>query len=471
MWSSKEAMAIAIAGLLAVSSANAEEAFRLPPPVRQTAYEYDSYYRQESASPSDAPADAAGSNSCGEKNGCGEKEEKNGCGKEEEENGCGEENGCDGDDAAAADAPWSMMELFPKDGWFKKKRIVIGGWTEVGYQNKPDGAFTGNGPFLTEPNGTPANGEWLRPNLNQQYLYVERVADGTTGTDWGFRADIMYGVDGNEGQSFGNTPGRWDFLNGWDHGVYNWAMPQLYGQVALGEKLSIKVGHFYTPTGYEVVPPQGNFFFSRQIMWYNAEPFTHTGALANYKVNDKLTLVGGWVLGWDTGFDRLRGGSMALAGFAYNFSEKAVLTYFGAYGNFGWRGDGQLTGFIFSNKWTDKWTTVHQFDVLSTNNPTTFRTDGIANNSVGMENYVFYEITKKLFAGVRVEWWKADGTSYNTLTYGVNIKPSKNVLIRPEIRHLWAPGAPAGAPDTITRNISNVYGNSTVVGIDTVILY
>jgi hypothetical protein len=69
---------------------------------------------------------------------------------------------------------------------------------------------------------------------------------GKDGLGWGARFDAFYGVDGNEGQSFGNiNPGHWDFQNGFDHGAYEWALPQLYGELAY-QDLSVKVGHFYT---------------------------------------------------------------------------------------------------------------------------------------------------------------------------------------------------------------------------------
>ncbi len=82
-------------------------------------------------------------------------------------------------------------------------------------------------------------------------------------------------------------------------------MPQAYGTVAY-DKLSVKVGHFYTPAGYEVVPATGNFFYSHAFTWNFTEPFTHTGALASYAASDELTLMGGWVAGWDSGFRPLQ---------------------------------------------------------------------------------------------------------------------------------------------------------------------
>ncbi len=167
--------------------------------------------------------------------------------------------------------PWKLKDLCGFD---------YGGWVQVGGQDLNDGAFTGNG-FLQNQNE--ANGV----RLNQLYSYVAKVADGSQGFDWGFRFDAMYGVDGNEGQAFGNiNAGHWDFLNGFarlgdpvDHGPYEIALPQAYLEFAMGD-LSTKVGHFYTPIGYEVVTSPNNFFLSRQLTFYNSEPFTHTGVLS-----------------------------------------------------------------------------------------------------------------------------------------------------------------------------------------------
>src|SRR5690606_21833194 len=121
-------------------------------------------------------------------------------------------------------------------------------------------------------------------------------------------------------------PGHWDYLNGWDHGYYGWAMPQLYAEVAYGD-LSVIAGHFYTLLGYEVVPATGNFFYSHAFTMYNSEAFTHTGVLATYSASDNLTLYGGWTLGWDTGFNQFGGGSSFLGGASVGITDDATITY------------------------------------------------------------------------------------------------------------------------------------------------
>jgi hypothetical protein len=369
--------------------------------------------------------------------------------------------------------PWALTNLFDDaegKNTLKDWGVHINGHSQWGYSSAPDGAFTGNGPLINQQ-------EWGQFNLNQQYLFVEKIADGKKGFGWGFRGDVMYGVDGNEGQSFGNVdPSHWDYLNGYDHGSYEWAFPQLYGEVAYGN-LSIKGGHFYTIVGYEVVPSTGQFFFSRQLTFWNSEPFTHTGALATYKVNDKLTVSGGWVFGMDTGFYQYQAGNAFLGGLSYQIDEKTTFVYSVVAGNLGWRGDGAINSWILSRQWTKKFTTVHQFDVLATNletgagrpvsfaNPDSFT----PRNSTGFINYAFYSIFDWLKAGLRAEWFKADGTSYYTMTGGFNIKPKDWLLIRPEVRGMWSPGNQMDY--TGVHNYNAELFNQVVFGIDAIVIF
>ncbi|MFN0053513.1 MAG: outer membrane beta-barrel protein [Planctomycetales bacterium] len=369
---------------------------------------------------------------------------------------------------------WTLTNLFDDDAGnnvLKDNGWKLSGHSAWGYQNAPDGSFDGHGPFLSQQG-------WGQFNLNQQYLYIEKIANGKDGLDWGVRFDVMYGTQGFEGQSFGNIDaGHWDYLNGFDHGAYNWALPQLYGEVAYGD-LSVKLGHFYTIVGYEVVPSTGNFFMSRQLTFFNSEPFNHTGALATYKANDKLTLLGGWVLGWDTGFYQYNQGNSFLGGATYAVDEKTTFVYSMAAGNFGWRGQGAINSMILSRQWTEKFATVAQFDVFNSNlvladgTPADFNTSAggfTPRDSVSFITYAFYDLNSKVKGGVRYEWYKPDGTSYNTFTFGLNYKPYSNVIIRPEARIMWAPGNQniyTGA-----HGYSGQLFNQTVFGIDAIVTF
>jgi hypothetical protein len=332
-------------------------------------------------------------------------------------------------------APWT---LFPEEC-----ETRIGGWEQIGYHDGSTGLF----------NDRPG-----KLNLHQSWLWIENEADGEKGFDLGFRADIVYGIDGQDTQAFGNPPGTWDFENGFDHGPYAWAIPQAYGSVAMGD-LGVKIGHFYTPMGYEVVPAPGNFFYSHALTMYNSEPFTHTGFLATYPVCEHLEVYAGWTLGWDTGYEQFAGGSNWLGGFALSLTEKLRMTYISTAGDFGWRGEGYSHSLVFDWTISDKWHYVLQSDLVASNGVVvpedgvgTLFLPGELDDNVGINQYLFYTISPKLAAGVRAEWWKSDGASFYEVTYGLNIRPHPNFVLRPEVRHQWSP------TDALDFEDNNIFG-------------
>lgn len=74
---------------------------------------------------------------------------------------------------------------------------------------------------------------------------------------------------------------------------------QAYVQYATGP-LTVIAGKFLTLAGAEVIAPTGNANFSRSLLFFYAEPLTHTGARAAYAVSDSLTVIGGLNDGWNT---------------------------------------------------------------------------------------------------------------------------------------------------------------------------
>jgi hypothetical protein len=314
----------------------------------------------------------------------------------------------------------------------------IGGWTQMGYHDNNQPLSQAYNDLLSF-NDVPDH-----LHLQQQWFYLGRKVDGSCGFDLGGRIDVVYGTDAQKTQAFGNpgagVRGFGTFDASLDHGEYGFAIPQLYGEVAYGD-WSVKVGHFFTPLGYEVIPATGNFFYSHSYTMYNSEPFTHTGVLATYSGYENLTLVGGWTLGWDTGFDQLNSGNLLLTGFTAKLADDISLAYYSTYGNFGWR-DGGNAGdpsyshsIVLSIQMTCNLLYVLQSDMIDTDNP------GISQfDTVGANNYLIYKYSDTLGFGSRFEWWKADGVSFYEATGGVNINLLDNLVMRPEFRHDWAPG-------------------------------
>ena len=329
---------------------------------------------------------------------------------------------------AEAPGPWKL---------FNFDNVDLGGWFQGGYTDESNDLFN------SRPDSF---------NLHQAYFFAEKVAEAKDGRlGYGFRFDGLYGIDGPDTQSFGNEFGNFDFSDdftrGGDGGGFGWAIPQLYGEVA-GEDWSVKLGHFYTLVGYEVVTAPDNFFFSHAITQYNSEPFTHTGAIGTFNVSDKTTVYGGWTAGWDTGFDQFEDGSNFLGGFSTQLTDKTALTYITTIGDFGARGeDAYGHSIVFDTAVTDKFNYVLQSDLL--------RVDSTGEDNLGINQYFLYTINDQWGAGVRAEWWKGDSLtgyaphngnlpatgshSYYDVTLGLNYKPTQNLIIRPEYRYDWSP--------------------------------
>ncbi|HEX7234939.1 MAG TPA: outer membrane beta-barrel protein, partial [Nitrosospira sp.] len=173
--------------------------------------------------------------------------------------------------------------------WFKDNGIRLGGWINGGATFNPSQLTGFNGPVTFADRSN-------RFQLNQFNIYVQRpvVAEGST-WDFGGRIDFMFGTDAIFTQAYGvpafdvNTGQPLNRSN-WDLDVccastryYGIAFPQAFAEayVPVGNGLNVKVGHFYTPIGYESVPAPDNFFYTHAYTMQYGEPFTHTGVLGN----------------------------------------------------------------------------------------------------------------------------------------------------------------------------------------------
>lgn len=309
--------------------------------------------------------------------------------------------------------------------------MKLTGWMSAGYHSQSNQLFNHRPHELA---------------LHQGWISLEREA--RSHLDLGFRVDAMYGIDANETQAFGNPSGTWDFENGFDHGAYGWAIPQAYLETVVHD-WKLKIGHFYTLIGYEVVTAPDNFFYSHAITMFNTEPFTHTGLLASRQFGS-LEVFAGWTAGWDTGFERFADGSSWLGGARYSLNEDATLAWITTAGNFGRRGDdGYGQSLVLETNLTDRLQWILQSDLL--------RVDSTGEDNVGVNQYLLYGLCDWLGIGARLEWWKGDvltgyaphgavlpsdgSLSYYAATLGLNLTPRSDVVVRPEIRHDWSPAA------------------------------
>jgi hypothetical protein len=351
---------------------------------------------------------------------------------------------CEGD-------PWTAWEYFAPCA-AANSNVALGGWTQIGYHTEGTNG-DGTGLFNNYPNVI---------QLHQAWAWLEKSidADRCDPWDWGFRMDFVYGTDGQDTQAFGGRPADWD--NDWDNGnFYGSAIPQLYFQVAYND-LTVTMGHFYTICGYEVVPAPQNFFYSRAFTLVLAEPFTHTGVLAEYAWSDNVTLWGGWTAGWDTGYTRNYGDSF-LGGFSLQLTENINAIYTATGGNFGFGVNGSddaaySHSVVVDVTLTERLNYVFQTDYLD--NSLLLGGPADQDKAWGVNNYLLYTINDCVAAGTRLEHFDDDrfNGTVTALTVGMNIKPHANVTLRPEVRwEDWGTNA--------TRD------DSTLFGMDAILTY
>nr|WP_242631999.1 porin [Rubripirellula amarantea] len=345
-----------------------------------------------------------------------------------------------------------------------------GGWVQMGYHNKNTILF---------------NSRKHEYNLHQAWIYAEKAIDTSDGFDLGGRIDYVYGIDAQDTQAFGIANGHWD--NQWDHGAYGHALPQLYGEAGYGD-FSIKFGHFYTLIGYEVVTAPDNFFYSHAYTMYNSEPFTHSGAIATYAMTDDISLFGGYVLGWDSGFEDngdafLGGGSVQLTD-DINVTSTVVGGRFAD--NFGGDERGIMSSTVANIQLTEDLSYIFQADILDSedHNGATVR------ETYGINQYLIKQVSDCLGFGARFEWWNVNADSVGlygdnataganlpgdfdiyALTLGMNVKPHANLMFRPEIRWDWAQGSEANYAAADFQVLEDGAERQTTFGIDTIILF
>jgi hypothetical protein len=396
---------------------------------------------------------------------------------------------CDACDACAEEEeeeclPWRLFNQDTCSGW-KAYGFVNAGW----FLNSHGTASRYNGPvtFADRSDG----------QVNQLYGILEKTIDTSENCwDFGGRLDVLYGTDWIYNTEVGwETDQTGALLSGWNSNpYYGLVTTQLYGEIGYNN-LSVKLGRFYTPIGYEVVPANMNFFPTHAYTMQYGEPFSHSGALATWKPggSENWTLIGGLVNGWDR-FDGLSDRIGGIGGVIYTPDHgEYTITLTGISGSDPTFADPtlfttrSLYSLVFNWNVTDNLNYVFQHD------------NGWQDNSLGggqdaewygINQYLFYTINECWKTGLRAEWFRDDdgvrvagirptdgadlGNDVATgggfaghffeVAAGLNWTPHANLIVRPEIRYDWYDG------------VGNPFGDQTsqsqwVGGLDAVLLW
>jgi hypothetical protein len=351
--------------------------------------------------------------------------------------------------------------------------ITIGGWIDGGYTISANGdnrhALLAGRVFDTKNNSFV---------LDQADIYIDRPVDyGKAATnhtiDIGGHIELDYGWDTglvhssgvfDNPATLGVTRGQYRSRTSPENQV---DILQAYVDIALpiGTGLRIRAGKFVTLLGYEVINPTANPFYSHSYLFGFAIPFTQTGVMGEYKVNDDLVVDGGITRGWNQSSKDNNGGPDFLGGLTYAPQGSDELKKWKLIANLSEGPQGTHDN-------GDWWTVVDLQAVYTASAAWTFAVNadygdaphvpGIlgAAQWYGVAGYADWTLNKYLTPNLRLEYYgdstgftlgvpAAAGTSAPNLgrqslyeaTLNVAIKPlpddniGSNLVIRPEVRY------------------------------------
>jgi hypothetical protein len=177
-------------------------------------------------------------------------------------------------------------------------------------------SFNFNQPGLLSSPNTPngVNGNTLQFfdestnqfSLNAAELVVDKAADATpNGTGRaGYHIGMIYGqaaetINGTPPGSFNGTNATGISHTDFNNVALKEAYVDYIAPIGNATGLTLTLGKFVTPAGAEVIETNGNWNYSRSILFYYAIPFFHFGASAKYTFNPKWSVTGYLVNGWN----------------------------------------------------------------------------------------------------------------------------------------------------------------------------
>jgi len=373
-----------------------------------------------------------------------------------------------------------------------KRSFTIGGWIEQGITANaaltPDGF---NGPVTFNDR----DAEWQG---NQAWVFAEKAVDNNgCGWDVGGRVDFFYGTDARFTQARGLETRR-DGSDRWNsERFYGMSLPQVYMDVAYND-WTVRMGRFFTIIGYETIPAPENFFYSHAYVMQYGEPFTHTGLLATYRLNNHAYISGGFDRGWDNWEDNNDDLSFLGGMAATSHDGRTTLGYSISVGRYDDAGQHtrSLSSIVLTRQVTNRLMYVLQHD-YGVDRGGGFRGQArLAANAewYGLNQYLIYELNPCWSFGARLEWFRDDdgarvgglgsphgwtlgpdqarnqqgfAGNFYEITLGLNWRPTEKIVVRPECRWDWYEG-PTDASGRLpfdfgTRDSQFTFGTDLIV--------
>jgi putative OmpL-like beta-barrel porin-2 len=290
---------------------------------------------------------------------------------------------------------------------------------------------------------------------------VELVVDKTpevTNSRTGYHIALGFGQAMNAVN--GSDPGGLGFAQYLKEAYFSYLAP-------VGKGLQIDAGKFVTPHGAEVIETKDDLNYSRGLLFSYAIPYFHYGLRAKYTFNDKYSISGFMVNGWNNVVDNNTGKTYGI-GFGWNPTKKISFTQ-----NY-MAGPEQVNN---NSSWRQLWDTVVTYAPTSrlsfTLNTDYGRGDRMPNVAqpvfwTGAAGYVKYAFNEKYSLVTRYEYYNdhdgfTTGTPqhFNGLTTTFQRTIANHIMSRLEFRRdmsneptfLKGAGLPVTAQNTVTAGV------------------
>jgi hypothetical protein len=337
-------------------------------------------------------------------------------------------------------ADTSLMGLADRAGFgsvLAEHKLTIGGWVEGGW------TYNFNDPAFNINVGRGFDFENQDPTLHQLVVFVDKGVDSKK-FDIGGRIEFMWGGDAR----LIHSNGLFDHYGVNDGPDEQFDLTQAYVDVNLpvGSGLKLRAGKFVTIMGYEYINPNSNPLYSHSFLFNFAIPFTHTGILGFYNLNDQFQLIGGITRGWEQSLEDNNDAIDGLGGVVWTISKSTSLTVNLSVGpeRAGNNDDMRyLVDATLSHKVGDNLTLAVNGDYGWEENG---GSDGSDGQWWGIAGYASFIINDNFAVNGRIEFFDDDdgarglGTSVFEATVGLDIKPLvkernwSSLRIRPEVR-------------------------------------
>src|SRR5437868_1353337 len=262
---------------------------------------------------------------------------------------------------------------------------------------------------------------------------VELVVDKTpevTNSRTGYHIALGYGQAINAVN--GSDPGGLGFDQYLKEAYFSYLAPA-------GKGLQVDFGKFVTPNGAEVIETKDNFNYSRGLLFSYAIPYYHFGLRAKYAFNDKYSLTGFVVNGWNNVVENNTGKTYGMS-LGWNPTKKLNIAENYMAGpeqavNANWR---QLWDTVVTYSATSKLTLMANTDYGRGD-----RIAGVVNPVfwTGVAGYVKYAPTEKYAFATRYEYYNdhdgfTTGTPqhFNGITGTFQRTVASHILTRLEFR-------------------------------------